>query len=115
MKLIIEKGNTVDKLCVNKDAGDLPDKMLEEAWDWLSDVKGKEFAACNKIRRLCSETTWARYETWGDEKEYRELRLFREALKLFVARVSAATRPPFFKPTQCKSILGKTKRAKIDP
>jgi len=111
MRLIIEKAGVIDKLTVYKDAGLLPDKILEEAWDWLSDLKQKEYAACIKIRKLCTEQTWKRYETWGDSKEYRELRLFNEALKVFTIRTSAAVRPAFFKPRACKTIIEKASRA----
>lgn len=110
MRLIIERAGVTDKLTVYKQAGDLPDKILEEAWDWLSDVKEKEYAACMKIRRLCSEATWKRYETWGDAKEYREMKLFNDAIKVFTLRTSAAVRPAFFKPRACKTIIEKANR-----
>ncbi len=97
-------------LALHPESNDLPDAMIEDAINWLDNIKRNEYKAAKKIRTLMPEDRWKKYEAWGFEEDFQEVKAWRE--KLSVLKGVLKNRPDFFKRKACDKIINNQIKAR---
>lgn len=96
--------------CIEKEGlEDLDTEFLEVASDWIDTVYILLYGDILQIKKLLSEETWKRYQTWGGFEEHRECVLLRGALDRFKEMITSKDRPDFFKKGKLDAKLKSTK------
>lgn len=84
---------------------DVPMEHVREGYNWLKSIYETEFKSVIAIRKLLSEETWDRYESWGGFDEHREVVLLNERFAVLKKAMAMSRRPDIFKKTKVEKWL----------
>ena len=95
---------------INTDVERLLAHDIHQGYDYILDYYDNYYKPLVRIRKSQSEEQWAKYESWGDFEDFREVIILQKRTLECQKRINRVKRPMMFKKTRVASYIRKLDR-----